>query len=142
MFLTCGLAISQFASFKYVTSPLFHGAFHDILFQAPQKAITAGSSTSSSTFLVGSADGRVLSYDTDSSSPSDAVQLVGGTLHTSLVSSMATASSGKVFTTGYDDHIREIEGSAYTSVISLSMSLCIEVGIALLPVLYYRSPSL
>ena len=84
--------------------------------QAPQKAITAASSTSSSTFLAGSADGRVLSYDTDSTSPSDAVQLVGGMLHTSLVSGIATTSSGKVFTTGYDDHIREIEGSAYTSV--------------------------
>ncbi|OAX35074.1 WD40 repeat-like protein [Rhizopogon vinicolor AM-OR11-026] len=84
------------------------------ILQAPQKAITAASLTSSSTFLAGSADGRVLSYDTDTTSPSDAVRLVGGTLHTSLVSGMATASSGKVFTTGYDDHIREIDGSAYT----------------------------
>jgi hypothetical protein len=82
----------------------------------------------------------VLSYDTDTTSPSDAVQLVGGTLHTSLVSGMATASSGKVFTTGFDDHIREIEGSAYTFVISLPISLCIEMGmIDLLPLLYYRS---
>lgn len=91
--------------------------------QAPQKAITAASSTSSNTFFAGSADGRVLSYNVDSTSPSDAVQLVGGTLHTSLVSGMATASSGKVFTAGYDDHIREIEGSTYTSVVCYPASL-------------------
>jgi WD40 repeat protein len=91
--------------------------------QAPQKAITAASPTSSSTFFAGSADGRVLLIDTDSTSPSNAVQLVGGTLHTSLVSGIATASSGKVFTAGYDDKIREIEGSTYTSVVSHSASL-------------------
>lgn len=99
------------------------------ILQAPQKAITAASSTSSSTFFAGSADGRVLSYDTDSTSPSDAVQLVGGTLHTSLVSGMATANSGKVFTTGYDDQIREIEGSTYTpaSISSLSQPKSVAV---------------
>ncbi|KAG1745275.1 WD40-repeat-containing domain protein [Suillus lakei] len=97
--------------------------------QAPQKAITAASSTSSGTFFAGSADGRVFSYDADSTSPSDAVQLVGGTLHTSLVSGMATASSGKTFTAGYDDHIREIEGSAYTpaSIPSLSQPKSVAV---------------
>jgi len=84
----------------------------------------------------------VFSYDTDSTSPSDAVRLLGGTLHTSLVSGMATSRSGKVFTTGYDDHIREIDGSAYTFVISLSVSLCIEMTIIdLLPPLYYHNPS-
>lgn len=98
--------------------------------QAPQKAITAASPTSSSTFFAGSADGRVLSIDTNSTSPSDAVQLVGGTLHTSLVSGMATASSGKVFTTGYDDQIREIEGSTYTpaSIPSLSQPKSVAVA--------------
>jgi len=65
---------------------------------------------------------------------------MGGTLHTSLVSGMAATSSGKVFTAGYDDHIREIEGPAYTYVIFLSVSLCIEIGTGLLPPLYYRSP--
>lgn len=100
------------------------------ILQAPQKAITAASSTSSSTFFAGSADGRVLSYDTDSTSPSDAVQLVGGTLHTSLVSGMATTRSGKVFTTGYDDQIREIEGSTYTpaSIPSLSQPKSVAVA--------------
>jgi WD40 repeat protein len=99
------------------------------ILQAPQKAVTAASSTSSSTFFAGSADGRVLSYDTDSTSPSEAVQLVRGTLHTSLVSGMATASSGKVFTTGYDDQIREIEGSTYTpaSIPSLSQPKSVAV---------------
>jgi len=99
------------------------------ILQAPQKAITAASSTSSNTFFAGSADGRVLSYNVDSTSPSDAVQLVGGTLHTSLVSGMATASSGKVFTAGYDDHIREIEGSTYTpaSIPSLSQPKSVAV---------------
>ncbi|KAG1760649.1 WD40-repeat-containing domain protein [Suillus occidentalis] len=97
--------------------------------QAPQKAITAASPTSPSTFFAGSADGRVLSIDTNSTSPSDVVQLVGGTLHTSLVSGMATASSGKVFTTGYDDQIREIEGSTYTpaSIPSLSQPKSVAV---------------
>ncbi|KAG3229892.1 WD40 repeat-like protein [Suillus brevipes Sb2] len=100
------------------------------ILQAPQKAITAASPTSSSTFFAGSADGRVLSIDTNSTSPSDAVQLVGGTLHTSLVSGMATATSGKVFTTGYDDQIREIEGSTYTpaSIPSLSQPKSVAVA--------------
>ncbi|KAG2028616.1 WD40-repeat-containing domain protein, partial [Suillus americanus] len=90
--------------------------------------ITAASSVSSSTFFAGSADGRVLIYDTDSTSPSDVVQLVGGSLHTSLVSDMATASSEKVFTTGCDDQIREIEGSTYTFVVFHSMSLFYHIG--------------
>jgi WD40 repeat protein len=80
----------------------------------PQKAITAAAisttTTVSETFFVGSADGRVLSYDsTGTASP------LAGQGHTNLVSGLASTPNGKVFSTGYDDRVREVEGSQFTA---------------------------
>ncbi|KAF8259995.1 WD40-repeat-containing domain protein [Lactarius quietus] len=78
----------------------------------PQKAVTAAaiSTTASETFFVGSADGRVLSYDsTGTASP------LAGQGHTNLVSGLASTPDGRVFSTGFDDRVREVEGSGFTS---------------------------
>jgi WD40 repeat protein len=86
-----------------------------LLLQGPQKAITAAAisttTTVSETFFVGSADGRVLSYDsTGTASP------LAGQGHTNLVSGLASTPNGKVFSTGYDDRVREVEGSQFTYI--------------------------
>ena len=82
--------------------------------QGPQKAVTAAaiSTTSASEmFFVGSADGRLLSYDsTGTASP------LAGQGHTNFVSGLASTPDGKVFSTGYDDRIREVEGSQFTYI--------------------------
>jgi len=78
----------------------------------PQKSVTAAAISTSApeTFFVGSADGRVLSYDsTGTASP------LAGQGHTNLVSGLASSPDGNVFSTGYDDRVREVEGSHFTS---------------------------
>jgi len=78
----------------------------------PQKAVTSAISNPAApgTFLVGSADGRVLSYDsTGEATP------VTGEGHTNLVSSLASFPDGRVITAGYDDRVREVEGSSFTA---------------------------
>jgi len=78
----------------------------------PQKAVTSAISNpnASETFLIGSADGRVLSYDsTGEATP------VAGQGHTNLISGLASTRDGKVFTAGYDDRVREVEGSGFTA---------------------------
>ncbi|OBZ67657.1 putative WD repeat-containing protein C9G1.05 [Grifola frondosa] len=72
----------------------------------PQKSITASVPTSSGTFLAGTADGRILSFSDDTYSN------VTGEGHASLVAGLAPAPDGKVFSIGFDDHLREIDGSA------------------------------
>ncbi|KAH7925452.1 WD40 repeat-like protein, partial [Leucogyrophana mollusca] len=79
------------------------------VFQAPQKAVTSAALSSSSTFLAGTADGRILSYDTSAGS----VDLVAGDGHSNLVSAMASG-SGKVFSAGFDDRVREIEVNQFS----------------------------
>jgi len=76
-----------------------------------QKAVTSALSNPSSpgTFLVGSADGRVFSYD----STGEATPLTGQG-HTNLVSGFTSAPDGRVFTAGYDDRVREVDGSNFT----------------------------
>ncbi|KAF9269416.1 WD40 repeat-like protein [Marasmius fiardii PR-910] len=70
----------------------------------PQKSITALAPSGSTTFLAGTADGRILSY---SSSESTHLQGQG---HTNLITGIAASpSGGKVFSAGFDDHIREID---------------------------------
>ena len=77
--------------------------------QGPQKAITAAvkSSSSASTFIVGTADGRVLSY-------ADEYEYVGGEAHGSLVAGLGVSPSGTVHSVGFDDRLREIDGKSYT----------------------------
>ncbi|KAH7913317.1 WD40-repeat-containing domain protein [Hygrophoropsis aurantiaca] len=77
------------------------------IFQAPQKAITTATLFSSDTFLVGSADGRIHSYETSLES----VALIAGDGHSNLVSAIAST-NGKAFSAGYDDRVREIETEA------------------------------
>ncbi|KAJ7461763.1 WD40 repeat-like protein [Mycena galericulata] len=82
----------------------------------PQKPITAAASTGARTFLAGTADGRVVEY-TAASGEAAAVQ---GDGHTSLVVALAAAPGGKVFSAGYDDRVREIDGGASFSKASIS----------------------
>ncbi|THH00974.1 hypothetical protein EW026_g1639 [Hermanssonia centrifuga] len=71
--------------------------------QGPSKPITAAVPASSSgTFIEGVADGRVLAHSGSEYSYLD------GPGHTNLVSGLAVASDGKVFSAGYDDTVREI----------------------------------
>ncbi|KAH8113894.1 WD40 repeat-like protein [Phellopilus nigrolimitatus] len=66
----------------------------------PQKAITSTTLTSSGTFLAGTADGRILSYETASGD----ANLVSGSGHTSLVTSLGSAGDS-VLSVGFDDTV-------------------------------------
>lgn len=72
----------------------------------PQKSITTAISAASSpgTFFAGTADGRILAY-----SDSGYVHLEGEG-HCALVSGLAAAPDGKVYSVGFDDRVREIDG--------------------------------
>ncbi|KAI0322912.1 WD40 repeat-like protein [Amylostereum chailletii] len=74
----------------------------------PQKSVTAATPVSSETFIVGTADGRLLSYD----STGDAAY-ISGTGHSNFVSGLAASPDGKVFSAGYDDRIRELSGGEF-----------------------------
>ncbi|EGO03741.1 hypothetical protein SERLA73DRAFT_175361 [Serpula lacrymans var. lacrymans S7.3] len=87
------------------------------ILEGPQKAITAAATVSASTFLAGTADGRIISYEAASGD----TKLISGQTHTSLVSGMV-AEGGKVFTTGFDDCVREIEGGKFTPASSATLA--------------------
>ena len=74
--------------------------------QGPQKAITSGVVTPNGTLLAGTADGRIVAYDSSGSA-----SLVGGQMHTSLVTAMTIAGGveGSVVSVGFDDQLREVE---------------------------------
>ncbi|KAF9530217.1 WD40-repeat-containing domain protein [Crepidotus variabilis] len=81
---------------------------------APQKAVNAITPVhegSTSTFLTGTADGRVYAYNGDQKSST----VVEGKTHSNNVSGLATAKDGKVYSIGFDDHVREIDadGSSF-----------------------------
>ncbi|RPD61277.1 WD40 repeat-like protein [Lentinus tigrinus ALCF2SS1-6] len=78
----------------------------------PQKAVTAALTTpsSASSFIVGTADGRVLSF-------ADEYEYVGGDAHASLVAGLGVSPAGTVHSIGYDDRLREIDGKNYTPAI-------------------------
>ncbi|KAJ7247874.1 WD40-repeat-containing domain protein [Mycena haematopus] len=76
----------------------------------PQKTITAVAPSGAGTFLAGTADGRVVEYST----ASGVAVPVGGEGHTSIVVGLA-ASEGKVFSTGYDDRVREIGAASFSA---------------------------
>ena len=67
--------------------------------------------SSSDTFLVGTADGRILSYDAQGEA-----SYVQGQGHTNLVSSLTSGTDGKVYTAGFDDRVREVEGQGFVCV--------------------------
>ncbi|KAF8186885.1 WD40 repeat-like protein [Mycena galopus ATCC 62051] len=77
----------------------------------PQKNITAIAPSGSGTFLAGSSDGRVVEYSTASG---EAVA-VGGDGHTSIIVGLASSSEGKVFSTGWDDRVREIGAASFSA---------------------------
>ncbi|KAI0690233.1 WD40 repeat-like protein [Cerioporus squamosus] len=75
----------------------------------PQKAITAAlkAPSSASTFIVGTADGRVLSF-------ADEYEYVTGDAHASLVAGLGVSPAGTVHSVGFDDRLREIDGKSFT----------------------------
>ncbi|KAJ6627956.1 WD40-repeat-containing domain protein [Mycena sp. CBHHK59/15] len=77
----------------------------------PQKSITATAPSGTGTFVIGTADGRVVEY----SVASGEAAAVPGDGHTSIVVGMAAASDGKIFSAGYDDRVREIGGARFTA---------------------------
>ncbi|KAF8182076.1 WD40-repeat-containing domain protein [Pholiota molesta] len=82
------------------------------ILSAPQKSVTAITPLSSDTFLAGTADGRVYSY----SSATQESKSLQGEGHSNNVSGLATSNTdGKIYSIGFDDHVREIEpnGSSY-----------------------------
>jgi len=79
--------------------------------QAPQKSVTAALPTGSGTFLTGTASGRVLSF-----SAAGEASRVGGDGHLSLVTSLSSSNDGRVFSVGFDDRLREIDGPTFTLV--------------------------
>ncbi|KAF7318847.1 WD-REPEATS-REGION domain-containing protein [Mycena chlorophos] len=74
-----------------------------------QKSITAIAPSSSTTFLAGTADGRVIEYN----SASGEATAVQGDGHTNIVVGLAAVPNGKVISTGYDDKVREISGGSF-----------------------------
>ncbi|TFL01445.1 WD40-repeat-containing domain protein [Pterulicium gracile] len=83
--------------------------------KGPQKPITSTALPSSSTFLAGTADGRVVAYSVAGDELSEA-RHVAGDGHTNYVSGLASAGeAGKAWSIGYDDRVREVTGSAETS---------------------------
>jgi hypothetical protein len=61
--------------------------------------------------LAGTASGKVLSF-----SASGEVSPISGDGHLSLVTSLSSGKDGKVFSAGFDDHLREIDGPTFTFV--------------------------
>ncbi|KAI6029667.1 WD40-repeat-containing domain protein [Pisolithus microcarpus] len=78
--------------------------------QAPQRAITSAVRGPSHTFIAGSADGRTFYYDTSSHS----IHAVEGEGHTNLVSGLAAGPNEHLYSSGFDDRVREIEPSGGT----------------------------
>jgi len=95
------------------------------IIQAPQKAVTAALPTGSGTFLTGTASGRVLSF-----SASGEAYHVDGDGHLSLVTSLSSSKDGRVFSVGFDDRLREIDGPTFTpaSLATKSQPKSIAVG--------------
>ncbi|TDL25119.1 WD40 repeat-like protein [Rickenella mellea] len=84
------------------------------ILKGPQKAITAGSLTSSGTFLTGSADGRIMSFSETSEADS-----LDGEGHSNLVVDI-TSSKDLTYSVGFDDRLREIspDGKAFTQAMA------------------------
>ncbi|THH29175.1 hypothetical protein EUX98_g5012 [Antrodiella citrinella] len=74
------------------------------ILQGPTKSITSAISTSgSTTFIAGASDGRIVSFSGSEYST------IAGPGHASLVSGLGVASSGDIYSIGYDDTVREID---------------------------------
>ncbi|KAI0036110.1 WD40 repeat-like protein [Vararia minispora EC-137] len=86
------------------TKILYAGVF------GSQKSVTAAAPLSSDTFLVGTADGRILAYE-----PSGDASYVSGKGHSNLVSSLSATAGDKVFSVGYDDRLLELDAKDFTT---------------------------
>jgi hypothetical protein len=73
--------------------------------------VTAALPTGSGTFLAGTASGKVLSF----SATGEAFP-ISGDGHLSLVTSLSSGKDGKVYSAGFDDRLREIDGPTFTFV--------------------------
>lgn len=82
--------------------------------QGHQKNITAlatgKGSSSDTTFLTGSSDGRVCSWSVSAGLG----EIVDGEAHTNYVSGITSSSDGKIFSVGWDDTLRSMDISART----------------------------
>ncbi|KAG5729088.1 hypothetical protein E4T56_gene3126 [Termitomyces sp. T112] len=89
------------------------------ILNAPQKAVTSLAPISCTTFLGGTANGRVISYSSDKGESN----LVAGMSHSNFVSGLAlNPKDGHVYSVGYDDRIREIEIDVHTAGASFTSS--------------------
>jgi WD repeat-containing protein 1 (actin-interacting protein 1) len=109
MFLIRELAISlleylMYASLSVSIHYLISGS------KGPQKAITSVAPTSLGTFVAGTADGRIVSYVPHTGEASH----LSGQGHTNLVSGLASSDSGKTYSIGFDDRVRESDGKSFT----------------------------
>ncbi|KAH8101147.1 WD40 repeat-like protein [Cristinia sonorae] len=89
------------------------------ILQGPTKSITSAIPTpGSDTFIAGTAEGRILSFSGTEYS------LIEGQGHSSLVSGLGLASSGDVYSTGYDDTLKEIDlkGSSFSQASTATAS--------------------
>jgi WD40 repeat protein len=76
------------------------------VYSAPQKAVNSIIATKGqSTFIAGTADGRVYSYSVADGRSS----VLGGQGHPAFLTGIAAASSDVAYSIGYDDHVREID---------------------------------
>lgn len=63
-------------------------------------------SASSPTFLAGTADGRTLAFSEGTYAH------LAGEGHAALVAGLAAAPDGKVYSAGFDDKVKEVEGGS------------------------------
>jgi outer membrane protein assembly factor BamB len=74
----------------------------------------------SDTFFVGTADGRAFRYDTASAQVGGSVK-VQGEGHTNLVSGMTAGVGGQVYSTGFDDKLREVDPATGFTCVRFSL---------------------
>ncbi|EJD38245.1 WD40 repeat-like protein [Auricularia subglabra TFB-10046 SS5] len=79
----------------------------ELVLVGPQKGVTAGAALPDGTFLAGSYDGRITSFDASSG----AASAVPGSGHTGQVVGVAALPEGKAVSVGFDDCAREIRGA-------------------------------
>ena len=74
--------------------------------------------TSSGTFLAGTSDGRIYSYDIGGGEGKGDIDLVAGQAHTGIVTSIVSAGES-VVSVGFDDKLREVapDGKSMTCVL-------------------------
>lgn len=89
------------------------------LTQGPQNPIFASTLTSSGTFLAGTSDGRIYSYDIGDGRDAGkgSAELVAGEAHNGMVTSVVSAGES-IVSVGFDDTLREVsaDGKSMTYV--------------------------